>query len=337
MTTYAGTVPGTTVTTTVAGSNMSQGPGGTSEATPTTYAGIVPGTSWSDPTTVKPVDFYQAGNSTASATEATRIEARATVSAADVAAAASTDQETSEGYKPQAISLADIVRLMAEYPDTIESILDSISENTGNINDILNVIPSEILDGIDLKTCFTSVDGIVGIIDAFTSGDFEAIPILRTIKDFASGLQFDTSSIISTFTGLLPSSMQSLISDAEGLYNTIVNLPSLISNFSPANIAGWAMNAFPIVGTIANFLGIDLSDASSFVDNMVGGVTGGAGAGITAGGAGGFTQKTLPGGVEFPDGVRLSEIHARPKRKSSVDGVSNRPTTYAGAVPGTTV
>lgn len=278
--------------------------------------------SWRDERTTRPIDLHKAGDSTASSSLDERTDERDSIASALETSEATSDQDTAEGYKPHLVSLADIVRLMVKYPTTIESTLDALINSAGNINNILNEVGKNLLDDLDFQSMIASIDDIISIINEFSTADFIDIPVLRTIKDCGDGLELNASNIISIFSGLLPSNVSSLISDVGGLIDTVQSISSLIENFSLSNLAGWALNATPIGGVLSNVLGLNISGligsvlgngsvggAGSLVASMIGG------AGVMASGAAGFTQKSLSGGVEFPDGVRLSEKHVRDKEE----------------------
>jgi hypothetical protein len=239
--------------------------------------------------------------------------------------------------QPITIPLEDILNLFLEIPD-LEDKVDSLTEQVDTILDNLDL--SLDTNGFDpFQKILSVLDIVLPEFDGLDKTILDKIPFLRTLKDLFDGIGVNSINLLSVFSGLIPSSVRSLIGELGGYVNAISGLIQFVTNFNPADFAkffastmlqsvfggligGSGTNlAGMVIGLITGQLNLG-SIASNFLSNLTGGILNGFLGGIIGGLGGGSCSaakpmKPLTGGFEVPDSINLSEIHVRFKRKEN--------------------
>ncbi len=239
--------------------------------------------------------------------------------------------------QPITIPLEDLLNLFLEIPDLenkVDDLLDQVDIILDNLELSLNANSFD-----PFQKILSVLDTVLPELDDLDLNLLDKIPFLRTVKDLFEGIGVNSVNLLSAFSGLLPSTVRSLIGEIGGYANAISGLIQFATTFNPADFAkffastmlqsvfggligGSGINlAGVVIGVITGKLNLG-SIVSNFLSNWAGGILKGFLGGILGSlGGGGCSaakpMKPLTGGFEVPDSINLSEIHVRFKRKEN--------------------
>ncbi len=245
--------------------------------------------------------------------------------------------------QPLNISLEDLLNLFLEVPD-LETKVDKLSEEVDNIINNLN-------SSLDDRGCnsfqniLRALDTSLAEFDSIDDNILTKIPFLRSIKDLFESIGNNSINLLSVFSGLIPSSIRSIINEVGGYAGAISNIVHFVTTFNPTDFAKFFASTLlqSVFGGLIGGSGINLAGmvigiingklnlsslASNFLSNIGGGILNGF-LGSIVGGLGKCEcsavqpMKPIPGGFEAPDSIYLSEMHIRFKTKEDEISCNN--------------
>lgn len=241
------------------------------------------------------------------------------------------------------ISLEDLLTLLLEVPD-LEAKIDALLDEADNIINNLN----SCLDDRGCNSCqniLNSLDTSLAEFETIDDNILTKTPSLKGVEDSFDSIGNNYINLLSVFSGLVPSSIRSLVDEGGGYTKVFPNMVQFVTTFNPTDFAKFFASTLlqSVFGGLIGGSGINLAGmvlgilngklnlptiASNFLPNTEEGVlnnfmcskVGGLGkCGCTAV----QPMKPLPGGFEIPDSIDLSEMHIRFKTKEDEFSCSN--------------